>query len=125
MSTDGVEIELRLGDSGGIEATSYLNTTVSTLSGGTSISNDVTASGFSFVQAADSASGDFYYGRAILENPSGNSWVLQNTMVSSGTNDGMHIAGGEKALSGTLTQFTIYSTSGTFSGGTFSVNYEG
>lgn len=92
-------IQLRIGDSGGIESTGYVGQTTT---------------GFLFGGHSD---GDLYSGILTLVrvNSSGSDWVCSGSLAN--VSDGNTVAvGGFKSLSGELTQVSINSTAGNFSG---------
>ena len=104
--SDGT-LEIRLGDSGGIEATGY--SSASATAGGTSNST----TGF-IVRSGSGLAGMF-----VIANVSGNIWVATH---SAGSSSG----GGIKTLSDTLTQIRITTNdgSGTFTAGSANILYE-
>ena len=123
VSTNGSSyVQIQLGDSGGIETSSYLGT-ASTVTA-SSVGTDNISSGFS-IRAADAAS--VRHGQFVISliNPSTNTWVasglfgFSNSALTTQT-------GGSKSLSDTLTQVRVTTVNGTdtFDAGTINILYE-
>lgn len=111
------DLLVQIGDSGGIETTSYVS--VSTYS-----SND-TSSTSGFVVRVGGASGAAS-GRLVIEHIGSNLWVSSHSMVvdGGGSTSGRH-GGGVKTLSDTLTQVRITGSGGnTFDAGSVTISYE-
>jgi hypothetical protein len=120
VSTNGSSaVQLQLGDSGGIENTSYLGTTGST-GGATQFS-----AGFLFIGSASAASVVFQ-GALTLTNISGNAWACSGVI---GRSDSAQVSsvGGVKELSATLDRVRITTVNGTdtFDAGSINVMWEG
>jgi hypothetical protein len=121
VSTSGIStVEIRLGDSGGVEATGYTGITTA-LSNGNVVGTGTSSTGFVVVgnTAADSRSGVF-----ILHNIASNTWIgLGNFSfgVFAGTMQG------NKTLSATLDRISITTQNGTdtFDGGSATIMVEG
>jgi hypothetical protein len=112
------DILVQLGDSGGIESTSYVSTSVRVVAGGGSDGSSST-SGFVWKSVGGINSGMF-----SITNVSGNIWIQTHT-GKSGTTSTIY-GGGSKTLSDVLTQVRITLTaSDTFSGGSINIMYEG
>ena len=109
---------IQIGDSGGIETTGYA-------SGCTTASNsDTETIGFLYDNQGNAA--NFFSGHAIITNLTGSTWILSSTL--SATNSGiLRVAGGTKALSGTLDRIRITTLNGTdtFDAGSINILYEG
>ncbi len=111
---------IQLGDSGGIETTGYLSTSVTTDSSGSTAGTNST-SGFVIWQADASITAQ---GIATIINITGNTWVFAQTGRLLSTN--VTTSGGDKSLSATLDRVRITTTSGTdtFDAGTINILYE-
>jgi hypothetical protein len=119
VSTNGVNpIQVQLGDSGGIETTSYLGSAWNA-----NTSNGLDTTGFRLF--ADTSTTQFWSGSAVLSYMGSNTWVIQGSF---GRSDGATTSacGGSKALSDTLTQIRITTLGGTdtFDAGTINILYE-
>ena len=121
VSTNGTsEPLIQIGDSGGIETTGYVSTSVNTINAGASAAASSTA-GFIMrgVLAANTISGHM-----IITTLGSNVWVSSHTAKGSTT---FNICGaGDKTLSDTLTQVRITTVNGTdtFDAGTINIIYE-
>jgi len=120
VSTNGSSFGLvQLGDSGGIENTGYTGSNA--FSGGSATgANPTTGFGFGNNGAAFTFSGHM-----TITNVSGNIWVA--SCVGGSTNTALAIlGGGNKTLSGTLTQVRITTVNGTdtFDAGSINIMYE-
>ena len=119
VSTNGSSVvQLQLGDSGGIENTSYLGATGST-GGATQFS-----AGFLFLGSVSAASVVFQ-GALTLTNISGNAWACSGVIARSDSAQ-VSSVGGVKTLSDTLTQIRITTVNGTdtFDAGSINIMYE-
>lgn len=121
VSTSGTSnFQVQLGDSGGIENTSYVaygaNTTASAI-GGTAYT---TGFGIRYDTAASLMSGAM-----TIINVSGNIWVSTHNLVGSTTTNGYYGAG-NKTLSDVLDRIRITTVNGTdtFDAGTINIIYE-
>ena len=122
VSTNGTSsLLVQLGDSGGIENTGYLSTSVTDDTGGGSLGTSSTAG---FVYYQDQA-GYVGYGIVTIALVSGNIWVSSHTGRMTTTN--VVTGGGGKTLSDTLTQVRITTVNGTdtFDAGSINIMYEG
>jgi hypothetical protein len=121
LSTNGSSaLLIQLGDSGGIETTGYISTSVTTDStGGTA----GTSSTSGFVIWQDSAS-YATQGIATIINITGNNWVLSQAGRLLSTN--VTTSGGDKTLSATLDRVRITTVNGTdtFDAGSINILYE-
>ena len=121
VSTSGTStVEIRLGDSGGVEATGYTGNATA-LSNGNVVAAATFSTGFIVIgnTAADSRSGIF-----VLHNIANNTWIGFGNYSFSG------FAGtsqGNKTLSATLDRISITTQNGTdtFDAGTANIIYEG
>lgn len=111
---------VQIGDSGGIETSGYVSTSINLDNAGGS-SGGSNTSGFNWAQ---SASVMLYTGLMSIVNVSGNLWVsshigkVDTIRISSG--------GGSKTLSDALDRIRITGISGgTFNGGSVNIMYEG
>ena len=121
VSTSGTSsLLVQLGDSGGIENTGYLSTSITDDTGGGSLGTSSTA-GFVYYQDQASYVG---YGIVTIALVSGNIWVSSHTGRMTATN--VVTGGGGKTLSDTLTQVRITTVNGTdtFDAGTINILYE-
>jgi hypothetical protein len=119
ISTSGTSnIQIQLGDSGGIEATGYLGVAVNYA--GSGASNPSTGFAIASALAANLLSGHL-----VLTNISGNIWVASGLFGTSNTTFVTYTAG-NKTLSDVLTQLRITTVNGTdtFDAGSVNVLYE-
>jgi hypothetical protein len=121
------EIALRIGDSGGIETTGYINfSSISLVNAGvTSISVVENTTYFGVQWGVDTSNRYIVWN---LYNVTGNFWVSSHTLgakVSAGY-FGSGCGSGSKELSGTLDRVQVFTTTGgTFDAGTVNIIYEG
>jgi hypothetical protein len=108
---------IQLGDSGGIEATDYISTSILADNVGATTGNSSTI-GFIFTMGAVGASGFFQ-----IVNISGNTWISSHTAKV--TTAQAVWGGGSKTLSSTLDRVRVTTTSGSLSSGSANVLYEG
>jgi hypothetical protein len=126
VSVNGTSpLQIQLGDSGGVETTSYLSNTGIVTGGYVGAAGATSAtSGFVmqyiFVDAANTNSGQL-----VLTNLSGNIWIA-NGMLGAGTDGRMWINSGTKTLSSTLDRIRLTTVNGTdtFDAGTINILYE-
>ena len=119
VSTNGTSnIIIQLGDSGGIEATSY----VSVVSAATAATSNTT--GFILTNAISAALSR--NGHCVITNISGNIWIASSVVANSDNTYATSIAGGSKTTSDTLTQLRITTVNGTdtFDAGSINILYE-
>jgi hypothetical protein len=120
VSTNGTSyVQVQLGDSGGIENSSYLGATQ------TGSNGQQHSSGF-LTDAGTGAATSVRHGVISLVNVTGNVWAFSvNLGWSSSAN--AFVGGGSKTLSDTLTQVRITTVNGTntFDAGTINILYEG
>jgi hypothetical protein len=116
VSTNGTSnIQVQLGDSGGVEITGYVSVANN---GGTNASS---TTGFLFTQSTTAAS--IHNGSMIISLVGANAWVSQSIDALSAA---AAFGGGGKTLSDTLTQVRITTVNGTdtFDAGTINILYE-
>jgi hypothetical protein len=123
VSTNGTSpVTLRIGDSGGIETTSYLTTEV-TFNSGSSGTNNYT-NGFTFANGHDA--NVTYYGQLSLTllNSSTNMWVLSGSIARSDALQSVVLTG-TKTLSAELdrVQLTTVGGADTFDAGIMNISY--
>ena len=122
VSTNGTSVPLlRLGTSGGIEATGYLGSTSNIVNGSTPTATNTT--GLGLAQAIDA--GALYYGHIFITLLTSNTWVMSATLSRSDIAL-TTLATSSKSLSGTLDRVRITTTNGTdtFDAGTINILYE-
>lgn len=120
VSTNGTDrLWMQLG-AGSIEVGGYNNGVVQL----GSTNNEYSATSAFGLTGLNSATRS-YCGRLVLENLSGNIWVLSGC-ISLGSAAGVNVCAGSKALSGTLDRFRLTTVAGTdqFDAGTINVMYE-
>jgi hypothetical protein len=121
VSTNGTSsLLIQLGDSGGIENTGYLSTSITDDASGGSLGVNSTA-GFVYYQDQASYLG---YGITTIVLVSGNVWVSSHTGRMTTTN--VVTGGGGKTLSDTLDRVRITTVNGTdtFDAGSINILYE-
>lgn len=121
VSTNGTNIIIQLGDSGGFETTGYLGGSASLGSSGTG--NNVTNG---LAVASSGAATSVIHGQTIISNLTGNTWVSSSVHFRSDSAFG-NIGGSSKTLSATLDRIRITTSSGTdvFDSGNINILYEG
>lgn len=122
VSSSGISsFIIRIGDSGGIEATGYESTAIRLDGGGNGMSNSTT----DFIITANTQASDTYSGAIVLtlEDASNFKWTAHGNLAF--TNRILVSAGG-KALSSTLTQLRLTTSGGTdtFDAGSINIMYE-
>jgi hypothetical protein len=123
VSTSGTSnIQIQLGDSGGIETTGY--------SASAMYPNGPTAaySATGLIQKATMGlSTDTLNGMCIITNISGNIWTSMGSNIESSASPRYQASAGIKTLSNTLTQIRITTVNGTdtFDAGSINILYEG
>ena len=122
VSTSGTSVvEVRLGDSGGIETTGYIGTATGTAGAGLASSNLSTGIPFDISGSATYIkSGNLY-----LTNLTGNTWTFSATFSDSSAARANHVSG-SKTLTDVLTQLRITTVNGTdtFDAGSINIMYE-
>ena len=122
VSTNGTSnIQVQLGDSGGIENTGYLGS-ANTFDSGPSATNYTAG----FLVVEQNVATRLAHGLMTLANVSGNTWVESHTLGLS-VEGVISLGGGSKALSDTLDRIRITTVNGTdtFDAGTINILYEG
>lgn len=119
-SSSSTTIRLRLGDSGGIEATGYLGCFSDTSASSISTTNLSTE----IILGDGNSAGDLYNGIAILSYIQADEWIF-TTSTSEVSGSTVMTSTGRKALTTALTQIEITPSGGTFDNGDFVVLYEG
>ena len=122
VSTNGSSrMMIQIGDSGGVEATSYTSVSVGSLSPDT-----VTGSSFTtgFGLNPENASSAIS-GAMVLMRITSNAWIASGTFSNS-LSSSIVTCGGDKSLSGTLDRVRITTVNGTdtYDGGTVNIFYE-
>lgn len=121
VSSNGTSVYLvQIGDSGGIEATTYVS---GAWQGGTGDTLGTSTAGFVVVASAVGA-GNNYTGTVILTRMDGDKWVSAGTLMR---NDGAgQLSAGVKTLSATLDRVRITTANGTdaFDSGALNILYE-
>lgn len=124
VSTNGTSIPLiQLGDSGGVETSSY---DAVTIIGSNGSANTVSASVAGFPIFVNTAA-SIFNGSMIITNITGNTWVEQGVFNNSVTTPFVTSTAGTKTLSATLDRIRITTTNGTdtFDAGSINILYEG
>lgn len=125
VSTNGSSNYLiQLGDSGGIENTSYMSCSVM-LQNATAITALSGTAGFSI--SALMALGEISSGNVYITKLSGNTWTYTSTVSDVASTGNIQAGSGSKTLSGTLDRIRITTVNGTdrFDAGTINIMYEG
>jgi hypothetical protein len=123
VSTNGSsDVQIQLGDSGGIETTGYLGS-YSGIAVSTVTTSLLPGSGFQFNDNGAAAS--TRQGFATITLLGSNIWCFSGAMSKSDASRSM-VTSGTKSLSGTLTQVRITTVNGTdtFDAGTINILYE-
>lgn len=117
-STDSTgNIDVQIGDGGGIETGGYTNTMESNQAGTHTFANSSDA--FSILT---DATGDTVHGHMVLARlDSGHEWTMSHTMRTTG--NGNIYGAGSKDLSAELTQVLIKTSSGNFDAGRIGLSY--
>lgn len=119
VSTSGTNsILVQLGDSGGVETTGYISTSVQLSGGGLT---DTSTAGFIIRSATAS---NVFSGSMVIENVNGNDWVSQSIVKQ--TTIAIAVGAGDKSLSATLDRVRITTVGGTdtFDAGSINTLYE-
>lgn len=123
VSTSGTSYKLiQLGDSGGVETTSYFSLASYTT---TASASDSEQSSAGFIINANTAA-DLLYGAVVFTLVSGTTWVAQGSIAVDAAVDYLVNMSGGKTLSDTLTQVRITTVNGTdtFDAGSINILYE-
>jgi hypothetical protein len=119
VSTSGTSnFQIRLGSSGGVEATGYIS------SANYSTNTSAAASTGFFILYGIAAAADTFQGSLILSNLSGNAWVGNGNFTDSAQRASN--SAGSKTVSGTLDRVRITTVNGTdtFDAGSINILYE-
>lgn len=124
VSTNGASVVIvQIGDSGGIENTGYLGTTLSALNasvGSSQLSSSIV------LEDTGLDTNHIRNGVIVFDNLTGNTWVFRGTVACSNVARTAHI-GGSKSLSSTLDRIRVTTVNGsdTFDAGSINIMYEG
>lgn len=126
VSTNGsANLLVQLGDSGGIETTSYVSA-ASYIQNATA--NTVVDSTAGIIVTGAFATGEEVYGHVVLtlHDAATNSWTATGTLIDRASTTNLNHCGGAKALSGVLDRLRITTTNGTdtFDAGSINILYE-
>ena len=115
-------IQVRIGDSGGIEATGYNSSSANLADTGAVSATRITTGFLIYVAAATQTVHGIL--RLVLEDASDNTWVAYGNF-SRGEADAIIVSAGSKSLSGTLDRLSIVSGNGTdtFDAGVVNIRY--
>lgn len=122
VSTGGTSIkQIQLGDSGGVETTGYLGTSVALIDA-IAVNAAIIATGFGI---RSGLAADTLNGAVVITNLTSNTWVAQGALTDSSRGAG-YLVGGAKALSATLDRVRITTVNGTdvFDAGSINILYE-
>jgi hypothetical protein len=122
VSTGGTSIkQIQLGDSGGVETTGYLGTSVALIDA-IAVNAAIIATGFGI---RSGLAADTLNGAVVITNLTNNTWVAQGALTDSSRGAG-YLVGGAKALSATLDRVRITTVNGTdaFDAGSINILYE-
>ena len=123
VSTSGSSSwQIRLGTSGGVEATGYSSASMYCSLSGLNAVNSTT--GFQFHNIA---AGYNFNGSMTITNLTSNTWTETGSVSNTTGGDFMYFSSGSKTLSGTLDRVRITTVNGTdtFDAGTVNILYEG
>jgi hypothetical protein len=123
VSTGGTsDLQVQLGDSGGVETTGYASVSAAT-GGGTQITpTSVVTTGM--VVKNETGAGASFQGTVVFVNINGTTWAQSHSVVDTGTARCI-FGSGAKTLSGTLDRVRITTVSGdTFDAGSVNILYE-
>jgi hypothetical protein len=121
LSTSGTsEILVQIGDSGGVEATSYVSTQVGT--SGVALAHGSSTAGFRVTTPLTAA--DIASGTCVLTRVSGDLWIQSSSVKR--TTSAMAMGNGSKTLSATLDRVRITMANGTdtFDAGSVNISWE-
>ena len=122
ISVNGTVIPLvQIGDSGGLETSSYLGAGSLGIDATTPIGATATT-GYATEGAGSGATVLHGIMTLVLSDATNNTWIAAGTLGRSDA-AGVHMFGGSKSLSAVLTQVAIVTGSNSFDAGSFSVSY--
>ena len=122
VSTNGTaNYLLQIGTSSGIETTGY--TGAGSRVGASAVATSAFTNGFGF---NNNTAAEINSGVAVLNNISGNVWVLTSVLASSAANQQTLETAGNKTLASTLDRLRLTTVGGTdlFDGGTLNITWE-
>lgn len=126
VSTNGTSgLQIQLGDSGGVETSSYSVNTAIVRGAYVGVAGAATAATGFVLQIAVVNTSDTVSGHLVLTNLSGNIWIGSGT-VGAGTAENTFMIAGTKTLSATLDRVRLTTVNGTdtFDAGTINILYE-
>jgi len=114
--------QIRLGTSGGVEATGYSSASMHCSASGISATNSTTGFQFQNIAASYNANGSI-----TIANLTGNTWTGNGMVANTTGGDFVFYSAGAKTLSGTLDRIRITTVNGTdtFDAGSINILYEG
>lgn len=121
VSTSGTSnLQVQIGDAGGIETTSYLSSSTALTASG--LASITASTGFIFNTSQPT---DTYNGQITINLLGSNTWV-ENGALAFTTTRFLFLSAGSKSLSDTLTQVRITTVNGTdtFDAGSINILYE-
>ena len=121
VSTDGTqELQLRIGDAGGIETSGYISGSVRVASS----AHDIDSDSGCFKVSSENAAGDVYHGTMILslEDATAFTWCSFGVLNHSGSATGF--SAGSKSLSAELTQIYLWAAGDDFDAGAINIMYQ-
>ena len=122
VSSDGSsDMKIRLGDSGGIESSGYGYAAGYHRTGVSSREATVAAYTDGFTTNGFGSSSYQIWGNWKIWNTTGNTWIAEHMMWGSLADNHTFYGNGYKELSGTLTQFTVATLSGSFDTGSITM----
>ena len=114
-------MKIRLGDSGGIESSGYGYAAGYHRTGVSSREATVAAYTDGFTTNGFGSSSYQIWGNWKIWNTTGNTWIAEHMMWGSLADNHTFYGNGYKELSGTLTQFTVATLSGSFDTGSITM----
>ena len=116
------EIALRLGDSGGVETSSYVSFLGSYRDGGNT-AMDSSTSLWKLVEQASASCVWFGTVQLFLQNASTNNWVFSSCLNTDAGTAQTNVSSGQKTLSAELTTLQLLTTSGDYDAGAVNIVY--
>jgi len=120
-SASNSNMELQLGDSGGIETSGYNNAMGFHRTGGSGQEATVSNSTGSFATYGLDSAGYNLWGYFKLYNPTGNTWNAEHVFWGDEATNHQFFGNGYKELSGTMTQIKLKTNSGNFDSGVVTI----
>jgi hypothetical protein len=124
VSLSGSSIpQIQIGDSGGVENTGYLSTSVTV---GTSTASSGASSTTGFAISGNTAAFVIFSGAVVLCLQTGTTWVASGNLNRDDTTGFVNVMAGKKALSDVLDRVRITTVNGTdtFDAGSINILYE-